>query len=127
MDVGKRYSYLLGKPNEFPILLDIEKQVVSFPPIVNSKFTMLDNLSRGIFVEVTGNDPKVADLISAIYAETLSDMNFKVYHVTISETDGSSTKSPDMRPLPVSASFMEINRCLGTKFSREEIVRGCSS
>ena len=105
MDVGKKYSNLLGRPNEFPILLDIKKQVVSFPPIVNSKFTMLDNLSRGIFVEVTGIDPKVADLISAIYAATLSDLNFKVYHVTISENDGSSTKSPDMRPLPLSASF----------------------
>lgn len=126
MDVGKKYSNLLGRPNEFPILLDIKKQVVSFPPIVNSKFTMLDNLSRGIFVEVTGIDPKVADLISAIYAATLSDLNFKVYHVTISENDGSSIKSPDMRPLPVSASFTEINRCLGTRFSREEIVRAAA-
>ncbi|MGH9983359.1 MAG: phenylalanine--tRNA ligase subunit beta [Nitrososphaeraceae archaeon] len=122
-DVGKKYSYLLGRTNEFPILLDVKKQVVSFPPIVNSKFTMLDNLSRGIFVEVTAIDPKVADLISAIYVATLSDLNFKVYHVTISENDGSSIKSPDMRPLPVSASFTEINRCLGTEFSREEIVR----
>lgn len=122
-DVGKKYSYLLGRTNEFPILLDVKKQVVSFPPIVNSKFTILDNLSRGIFVEVTAIDPKVADLISAIYVATLSDLNFKVYHVTICENDGSSIKSPDMRPLPVSASFTEINRCLGTEFSREEIVR----
>jgi phenylalanyl-tRNA synthetase beta chain len=122
-DVGKNYSYLLGRTNEFPILLDVKKQVVSFPPIVNSKFTMLDNLSRGIFVEVTAIDPKVADLISAIYVATLLDLNFKVYHVTICENDGSSIKSPDMKPLPISASFTEINRCLGTEFSREEIVR----
>ena len=67
-DVGKKYSYLLGKSKEFPILLDAEKQIVSFPPIVNSKFTRLDNLSNGIFVEVTATDPRVADLISAIYA-----------------------------------------------------------
>ncbi|MGI0042360.1 MAG: phenylalanine--tRNA ligase subunit beta [Nitrososphaeraceae archaeon] len=125
-DVGKKYSYLLGRTNEFPILLDVKKQVVSFPPIVNSKFTMLDNLSRGIFVEVTAIDPKVADLISAIYVATLSDLNFKLYHVTICENDGSSIKSPDMRPLPVSASFTEINRCLGTEFSREEIVRAAA-
>ena len=59
--------------------------------------------------------------------QTLSDLNFKVYHVTISENDGSSTRSPDMRPLPVSASFTEINRCLGTRFSREEIVRAGDS
>jgi phenylalanyl-tRNA synthetase beta chain len=87
---------------------------------------MLDNLSRGIFVEVTAIDPKVADLISAIYVATLSDLNFKLYHVTICENDGSSIKSPDMRPLPVSASFTEINRCLGTEFSREEIVRAAA-
>jgi len=121
-DVGKKFAYLLGKSNEFPILLDSEKQVISFPPIVNSKFTRLDNLSKGIFVEVTAIDPRVADLISAIYAATLYDMNFHVYHVTLSEPKGSS-KSPDMSSLSVSASFTEINRCLGTKFSREEIVR----
>ena len=67
-DVGKKYSYLLGKTNEFPILLDVDKQVVSFPPIVNSKNTRLDNQSRGIFVEITAIDPQVANLVSAIYA-----------------------------------------------------------
>lgn len=125
-DVGKKYSYLLGKTNEFPILLDVEKQVVSFPPIVNSKNTRLDSRSEGIFVEITAIDPKVADLISAIYAATLYDMNFQVYHVSLNETKGSSTKSPDMSPSSVSASFTEINRCLGTKFPRVEIVRAAA-
>ena len=125
-DVGKRYSYLLGKSKEFPILLDAEKQIVSFPPIVNSKFTRLDNLSNGIFVEVTATDPRVADLISAIYAATLYDMNFHVCHVILSEAEGSLSKSPDMSPLSVSASYTEINRCLGAKFSREEIVRAAA-
>jgi phenylalanyl-tRNA synthetase beta chain len=125
-DVGKKYSYLLGKSKEFPILLDAEKQIVSFPPIVNSKFTRLDNLSNGIFVEVTATDPRVADLISAIYAATLYDMNFHVCHVILSESEGSLSKSPDMSPLSVSASYTEINRCLGGKFSREEIVRAAA-
>jgi phenylalanyl-tRNA synthetase beta chain len=125
-DVGKKYSYLLGKTNEFPILLDVEKQVVSFPPIVNSKNTRLDSRSKGIFVEITAIDVKVANLISAIYAATLCDMNFLVYHVTLNETEGSSAKSPDMSPSSVSASFTEINRCLGTKFPRVEIVRAAA-
>ncbi len=68
-EVGKKYSYLLGNTNKFPILVDVEKQVVSFPPIVNSKNTRLDDRSKGIFVEITAIDPKMADLISAIYAE----------------------------------------------------------
>src|ERR687891_536244 len=70
-DVGKKYSYLLRKTNKFPLLVDVEKQVVSFPPIVNSKNTRLDSRSKGIFVEITAIDPKMADLISAIYAATL--------------------------------------------------------
>jgi phenylalanyl-tRNA synthetase beta chain len=125
-DVGKKYSYLLEKKSEFPILLDTEKQVVSFPPIVNSKNTRLDDRSEGIFVEVTAIDPKIADLVSAIYAATLYDMNFQVYHVTLNEKNGSLIKSPDMSPSSVSASFMEINRFLGTKFPREEIVRAAA-
>jgi phenylalanyl-tRNA synthetase beta chain len=121
-EVGKKYSYLLGKTKEFPILLDVQNEVVSFPPIVNSKYTRLDNSSKGIFVEITAIDPRVADLIIAIYAAMFFDMNFQVYHVELNETKGSTTKSPDMRPSSVSASFTEINRCLGTKFPRREIV-----
>lgn len=121
-EVGKKYSYLLGKTKEFPILLDVQKEVVSFPPIVNSKYTKLDNRSKGIFVEVTAIDPQVADLIIAIYASTFFDMNFQVYHVRLNEIKGSPTKSPDMSPSSVLASFSEINRCLGTNFPQEELV-----
>jgi phenylalanyl-tRNA synthetase beta chain len=125
-DVGKKYSYLLGKTSKFPVLVDVEKQVVSFPPIVNSKNTRLDNRSKGIFVEITAIDPKMADLISAIYAATLYDMKFKIFHVTLSETRGPSTKSPDMSPSAVSASVTEINKYLGTNFPRKEIVRAAA-
>ena len=125
-EVGKKYSYLLGNTNKFPILVDVEKQVVSFPPIVNSKNTRLDDRSKGIFVEITAIDPKMADLISAIYAATLYDIKFKVYHVTLSETRGPSTKSPDMSPSSVSASVTEINKYLGTNFPRKEIVRAAA-
>ncbi|HZD36430.1 MAG TPA: phenylalanine--tRNA ligase subunit beta [Nitrososphaeraceae archaeon] len=121
-EMGKKYSHLFGKRKEFPILLDDQREVVSFPPIVNSKYTKLDNRSKGIFVEVTAVDPRIADLIIAIYASTFFDMNFQVYHVGLKEIKGSSTKSPDMSPSSVSASFFEINGCLGTKFPQEELI-----
>ena len=126
-DIGKRYSYLLGKTNEFPVLLDVAKEVVSFPPIVNSKNTRLDNQSKGIFVEITAVDPRVADLICSYIRSTLYDMNFKIYQVTLIETKGSSIKSPDMSPSSISASITEINKYLGTKFPRKEIVKASSS
>jgi phenylalanyl-tRNA synthetase beta chain len=125
-NLGKKYSHLLTKTNEYPILLDAENQVVSFPPIVNSRNTILDDRSNGIFVEVTAIDPKVADLVIAIYAATLHDMKFRIYHVILNEPDGSLIKSPDMSPTYVSATFGEINRCIGTDFPREEIVRAAA-
>src|SRR5919106_1604588 len=125
-NLGKKYSHLLTKTNEYPILLDAENQVVSFPPIVNSRNTILDDQSNGIFVEVTAIDPKVADLVIAIYAATLHDMKFRIYHVILNEPDGSLIKSPDMNPTHVSATFGEINRCIGIDFPREEIVRAAA-
>ena len=122
-DVGRKYSYLLSKLNQYPILLDLENEVVSFPPIVNANSTKLDHLSAGIFIEVTATDPNVADLILAIYTSTLCDMGFRVYHVVLNESDGTSTKSPDMGASFISASFTEINKCLGTKFSKKEIIQ----
>jgi phenylalanyl-tRNA synthetase beta chain len=124
-DIGKKYSHLLGKTNVFPILLDAAQEVVSFPPIVNSKHTRLDNRSKGIFVEITAVDPRVADLIAAIYASTLYDMNFKIYHTTLIEAKR-SIKSPDMSPSLISASIAEINRYLGTTFPRKEIAKAAA-
>jgi phenylalanyl-tRNA synthetase beta chain len=125
-NLGKKYSHLLGKTNEFPILLDAENQVVSFPPIVNSRNTVLDDRSNGIFVEVTAIDPKVADLVLAIYAATLYDLKLKIYHVILTEPSGLLIRSPDMSPTYVSATLSEINKCLGTNFAREEIVRAAA-
>lgn len=125
-NVGRKYSQLLEKTNEFPILLDAENQVVSFPPIVNSRNTALDDRSSGIFVEVTAIDPKVADLVLAIYAATLYDLSLRIYHVILTEPGGSLIKSPDMSPTYVSATFREINKCLGTDFAREKIVRAAA-
>jgi phenylalanyl-tRNA synthetase beta chain len=124
-EVGKKYSHLLGKTNEFPVLLDAAQEVVSFPPIVNSKNTRLDNRSKGIFVEITAIDPRVADLVSAIYASTLYDMGFKIYHVTLTEAR-SSIKSPDMNPSSISAYIAEINRYLGTTFPGKEIAKAAT-
>jgi phenylalanyl-tRNA synthetase beta chain len=125
-EMGKKYSYLLRKTNEFPILLDIQNEVVSFPPIVNSRSTRLDNLSKGIFLEITAIDPRVADLIIAIFAAALYDLKFHVYNVVLNEPNGTSSKSPNMSPISVSSRFTEINRCLGTKLPQEEIVRAAA-
>jgi phenylalanyl-tRNA synthetase beta chain len=122
-DVGKKYSYILNKLKQYPILLDSENEVVSFPPIVNANSTRLDHNSGGIFIEVTAIDSNIADLILAIYASTLSDMGFTIHSVNLNEADGISTRSPDMRASFISASFTEINKCLGTKFSKNEIVQ----
>lgn len=124
-NIGKKYSHLLGKTNEFPVLLDAAQEVVSFPPIVNSINTRLDNRSKGIFVEITAVDPTVADLIAAIYASTLYDMNFKIYHTTLIDAKR-SIKSPDMSPSSISASIAEINRYLGTTFPRKEIANAAA-
>jgi phenylalanyl-tRNA synthetase beta chain len=122
-DVGKKYSYILNKFKQYPILLDSKNEVVSFPPIVNANSTRLDRDSTGIFIEVTANDPNVADLILAIYTSTLSDMGFRIHSVILNEADGIPTRSPNMRASFISASFTEINKCLGTKFSKNEIVQ----
>jgi phenylalanyl-tRNA synthetase beta chain len=122
-DVGRKYSSLLHKSNKkLPILGDAEGRVLSFPPIINSSFTKLDHLSNGVFVEVTAIDRSIADLVAAIYASTLCDMNFMVYHVLLKEPDGSISKSPDMIPSIASTRFREIDRFLGFEFPKRQIV-----
>src|SRR5215467_9702457 len=87
-DLGHRYGYILKKSNTYPIILDAENNVLSFPPIINSNLTKIDTSTKNLFIEVTANNLKAADDVLSVLAMALYDSGFKIETVSIDSSEG---------------------------------------
>ncbi len=122
LDSGREYGFILKGAASFPIILDSNDIVLSFPPIVNSDATRLGPYVRSILVEVTAVDKHTADDIMAIVAMSLFDAEFRIFPVTISDTiTGNSEVTPDMEPKTMQIDPAYINQVLGLSLTTREI------
>jgi phenylalanyl-tRNA synthetase beta chain len=118
---GKEYGYILEKTRKYPILVDSQENVVSFPPIINSNATKVNACSRSLFVEVTGNNQKSVEDILAILAITLYDVGFEIQNVSICNFNG-STYTAKMDPSHIDIDPHYINTMLGLNFGINQIA-----
>jgi phenylalanyl-tRNA synthetase beta chain len=119
--LGKEYGYILEKTRKYPILVDSQENVVSFPPIINSNATKVNACSRSLFVEVTGNNQKSVEDILAILAITLYDVGFEIQNVSICNFNG-STYTAKMDPSHIDIDPHYINTMLGLNFGINQIA-----
>lgn len=81
---GKEYAWILKGVKKYPILVDSENNVLSFPPIINSIETgKIEEGDSELFFEATGTDLKALNLAANIFAYALYERGFDVYSVNI--------------------------------------------
>ncbi len=81
---GQEYSYILKDYKKYPILIDSEKNVLSFPPVINSAETgKIEEDEQELFFEATGTDLNTVLLAANIFAQALYDRGFTIYSVAI--------------------------------------------
>ena len=71
---GLEYGHILAGHDACPLLRDAKQQVLSFPPIINSR--EIGEVRPGddeLFVEVTGTDLPMVVLTLNIFAANLAD------------------------------------------------------
>lgn len=70
---GIEYAHLLKDHEVYPVILDKNENVLSFPPIINGQLTALNYETRNIFIDVTGTDMNAVlsslNIISTALAE----------------------------------------------------------
>lgn len=122
-DLGIRYGYILQKSNTYPIILDAENNVLSFPPIVNSNLTKMGHSTKNLFVEVTANNPKAADDVLSVMAMALYDAGFEIQTVSIDNSDGRNNETPKMDPSNIKVEIGYVNRIVGLKLKAPDILK----
>jgi phenylalanyl-tRNA synthetase beta chain len=114
LDIGKQYGYLLRDTKRYPIIIDAENSVLSFPPVVNSNATKIKADTQNLFVEITANNKQTAEDTIAILAMTLFDTGFEIQSVTINDIEsGQNEFTPNMEPARLQIDATYINQILG--------------
>ncbi len=125
---GKEYGSILKGFDRYPVLMDKEDRVLSFPPIINSRDMGEVKIGdKDLFVEVTGTDLRLVILTLNILAVNLSDRGAKIKPVTVrypyNTEFGKNVTAPFDFTRPISLSLNEFERVLGEKPGKAEVAR----
>ncbi len=129
---GLEYGSILAECDRLPLLWDSDGQVLSFPPIINSR--ELGEVQQGdtdLFVEVTGTDLSMVVLALNIFACNLADRGATIESVNITypyETEfGTTVKTPLSMNQSQRISLEAIEQALGMPLGSEAIQEALAS
>jgi phenylalanyl-tRNA synthetase beta chain len=124
LDIGKQYGHILSAFDRYPIIVDSAGTVLSFPPIINSQATKVNDRCRNLFVEVTATDRETAEDLLAIIAMTLYDAGFEIRTVRIVHSGRKKKKNetPRMKPKVISADLGYVNSILGLTLDTKQMI-----
>ena len=118
-DVGKQYGGLLENFDIVPLILDSNKNTVSFPPVINAAVTTITTKTKNLFVEITGINKEDAEDMLSVVATILQSAGFSLESVNIS---GAKNSSPKLEERKISISSKLVNQILGLDLSISKIV-----
>ncbi|MDC4206822.1 MAG: phenylalanine--tRNA ligase subunit beta [Candidatus Manganitrophus sp.] len=124
---GVAYAHTLKGADRYPILIDAKEQILSFPPIINSREIGEVHVGDSeLFVEVTGHDLRMVLLALNIFAANLSDRGATIEPVTVQFPEETAFGREIVMPLdfsaPLEVTLDDFNQVLGEKVTREEVT-----
>ena len=118
---GIEYAFTLDGFDRYPIIIDQNWDVLSFPPIINGELTAVTADTKNIFLDVTGYDKKTVYYAINIIATMLAERGGQIHTVEVRYPDHTEVL-PDLTPKKMILSRDFTNRFLGTGFSSEDIA-----
>jgi len=122
---GLEYGHIVRGHRVYPILLDAEKKVLSFPPIINSNdLGKITEQTRNVLVEVTGTSHEIVLNTVKIVTLSLIDRGGKAYAAEIGyphEKRKLATPNFDAGSMELSAVY--ACKVLGLKLTVKQIAK----
>lgn len=118
---GLEYGYILSSYNKYPILIDREDTVLSFPPIINGIYTQVDIGTRNLFIDITGIDYELVNKALDILGTALHDYGAKIYKVNILDPDIGEYYTPLFKYEEISLNKKIANKMLGLELNEQEL------
>ena len=123
LEVGKKYSSLLKNLHQYPTIADRNNQILSFPPIINSNNTKINDKSHNILLEITGTNLETCKSILAILAYYLYDEGYEIFSGIIHDDKSTFSSLKLLKDNAFSVDTNIIKSYLGLNLSTTEIIQ----
>lgn len=108
---GRDYKQLLDGKELFPVILDKNNEVLSFPPIINGRLTTVTTETKNLFIDVTGTDQNTISGVLNIVCTSIAERGGVIGTITLrGEEKGIS---PNLRPKQWLLDVERTNALLG--------------
>ena len=119
---GIEYGHLIKSCKFYPLLVDNDNKVLSFPPIINSRYIGEVNPTHTyLFCETTGTNLEMVLLVTNILATNFTDRGAQILPISIVYPDGKKVKTPQDISEPWELSPHEVQQLLGISLDMDEI------
>ena len=119
---GVDYAWILEGKERYPLIVDAEDQVLSFPPIINGTISQVREDTSDLFLDVTGLDEAACRYSLRILATMLAERGGKIEAVKVVYPDR-EVVMPDLEPIPRRVKLADIMPWTGLDLTGEEAAR----
>ncbi len=119
---GTRFAHLVRGFDKYPIILDANDNVLSFPPIINGTLTSVTESTTDLFIDVTGLGEAVYTALN-IVVTALAERGGEIEFVRLIRPGGEELVLPDLEPKERLLTTGEVKSLIGMELSVEEIVK----
>jgi phenylalanyl-tRNA synthetase beta chain len=117
---GKDYGHILEGCERYPLIVDANDQVLSFPPIINGDLTSVTEDTQDLFIDVTGTDPMAYKALN-IVVTSLAERGGKIESVLVKRSEGDFV-SPNLQPALWEVQASEANKLIGFDLTAQEFA-----
>jgi len=123
---GIEYASLMNGFNLYPIILDSNDDVISFPPIINGDNTTVKETTTDFFIDVTGTDERACEACLLLVCLSLLERGGEVESVQINGWDDKISLHPIGNAKQHRVSDSLIEKILGLTLESEQIAKSIS-
>jgi phenylalanyl-tRNA synthetase beta chain len=118
---GIAYRSEVDFASRYPLIVDRNGDVLSFPPIINGELTRVVEETKNLFIDVTGTELNAIQRSLNVLVTALADMDAAIESVTVNYPD-SVLITPDLTPQKMKMRVSYSNKRLGVNFTDEQTI-----
>ncbi len=120
---GKQYGHIIRKADEWPVIIDSNDKVLSFPPVINGVITEVSEGTKDIFIDVTGTDRDAVEYTLNVLVSALAERKGDIHRVEIIRPDGKSEKLPDLSPKEFNIELKSVVSTIGIDIDNKHLEK----
>ena len=115
---GKDYAHLVENHKKWPIILDKNNNVLSFPPIINGELTRVTEKTKNLFIDITGTHEIAINQALNILVTSFAERGFFIE--TVEVIDDKKIVTPDLDYSKIKVNLDYTNKLLDLDLKKDE-------